>query len=360
MTSAFEFGQQDASPLAVSPSQAFTFSGRGSEYFRIWIVNLLLSIITLGIYSAWAKVRRLRYFYSNTAVAGTSFDYHGNPVAILKGRIIAVVLLVAYNFAFQVNALVGFIVMVAFAVAIPWLIWRSLQFKMYNPSYRGIRFGFKGNAKTAYVVYLLLPVLTVLTLYFLTPFTHQRIKRFQHSEARFGSTHFSFDGSVGSFYKTYLLGLGICIAGLVVILFGFGSTLTVLAHGGIASATAGLVFSLILMGFVIYAWLFLMYPLFLTLLQNLIWNHTRLGEHRFTSQMRWGRMMFITFTNILAIICTLGLFTPFAQIRSMRYRIESMTLLPASNLDEFVADAEAHGSATSEGMADLLDFDMSL
>lgn len=360
MTSAFESGQQDASPLAVSPPQAFTFTGRGSEYFRIWIVNLLLSIITLGIYSAWAKVRRLRYFYDNTAVAGTTFDYHGNPVAILKGRIIAVVLLVAYNFAFEVNALVGVIVMAVFAIAVPWLIWRSLQFKMYNSSYRGIRFGFKGDAKTAYLVYLLLPVVTLFSLYLLAPFTHQRIKRFQHSEARFGSTHFSFDGSVGSFYKTYLLGFGICLAGVIVILFCFGGTLTALIHSGVLGLTAGLVFSLVLMVFAIYVWLFLMYPLFLTLLQNLIWNHTRLGAHRFTSQMRWGRMMFITFTNILAIICTLGLFTPFAQIRSMRYRIESMTLLPASNLGEFVADAEAHGSATSEGMADLLDFDMSL
>lgn len=46
--------------------QRFSFTGTGSEYFRIWIVNLLLSIVTLGIYSAWAKVRRMKYFYRNT------------------------------------------------------------------------------------------------------------------------------------------------------------------------------------------------------------------------------------------------------------------------------------------------------
>ena len=38
------------------------FNGRGGEFFGIWIVNILLSIITLGIYSAWAKVRTKRYF----------------------------------------------------------------------------------------------------------------------------------------------------------------------------------------------------------------------------------------------------------------------------------------------------------
>ncbi|MBW1865812.1 MAG: DUF898 family protein [Deltaproteobacteria bacterium] len=35
----------------------FEFSGSGSEYFKIWLVNIILSVITIGIYSAWAKVR---------------------------------------------------------------------------------------------------------------------------------------------------------------------------------------------------------------------------------------------------------------------------------------------------------------
>ena len=33
------------------------FNGKGFEYFKIWIVNIFLTIVTLGIYSAWAKVR---------------------------------------------------------------------------------------------------------------------------------------------------------------------------------------------------------------------------------------------------------------------------------------------------------------
>ena len=67
------------------------FSGTAGEYFGIWIVNLFLTVITLGIYSAWAKVRKKRYFYGNTWLVDSNFEYHGNPVAILKGRIIAFV-----------------------------------------------------------------------------------------------------------------------------------------------------------------------------------------------------------------------------------------------------------------------------
>src|SRR5712671_5429231 len=68
------------------------FSATGWEYFRIWIVNLALTIVTLGIYSAWATVRKRRYFYGHTRIDGEGFEYRANPIAILKGRLIAFVL----------------------------------------------------------------------------------------------------------------------------------------------------------------------------------------------------------------------------------------------------------------------------
>src|SRR5262249_44798305 len=81
----------------VLPPQPLRFTGTGSEYFGIWIVNLLLTIVTIGIYAAWAKVRRLQYFYRHTELAGSSFDFHGSAARILVGRILALVLLGLYN-----------------------------------------------------------------------------------------------------------------------------------------------------------------------------------------------------------------------------------------------------------------------
>src|SRR5262245_6312583 len=105
--------------------QQFEFTGAGGEYFRIWIVNLAMTLLTLGIYSAWAKVRRLQYFYRNTTLAGSSFDYHGNPLAILKGRVIAVGLLLVYNIAGSFNIAVGLAVLAVLLGMAPWLIQRS-------------------------------------------------------------------------------------------------------------------------------------------------------------------------------------------------------------------------------------------
>ena len=61
------------------PGLPFSFTGKASEYFGIWIVNIILSVITLGIYSAWAKVRNKRYFYGNTKLNGSSFSYLASP-----------------------------------------------------------------------------------------------------------------------------------------------------------------------------------------------------------------------------------------------------------------------------------------
>ncbi|HEY4072208.1 MAG TPA: YjgN family protein [Herbaspirillum sp.] len=345
MTSAYDSDAPASGPFDIpgSPivdSSPFIFSGRGSEYFRIWIVNMLLSLVTLGIYSAWAKVRRNRYFYDNTKLAGSSFDYHGNPHAILKGRIIAVVMIGLYHFGPRIAPWVGVVMLLLLVAAWPWLIWKSLQFKLHNSSYRGIRFGMQGKVGTVYFVYLLLPVLSLI-ISLLVPFTHQRIKRFQHNASRFGATPFSFHATVGSFYLLYLK-----------------LTVAALACFIAISQVVGY-YWVIIMGasYVVFAAL---YPLYLTLSQNLIWSNTRLGEHRFKSQMKWSRMTWIWFSNLVLIAVTLGLFMPFATIRSLRYRIESMTLLPASDLSEFIAASESSGSAVGEGMTDLFDFDLSL
>src|ERR1700742_5249025 len=82
---------------SVRPPEQLRFTGTGASYFGIWIVNLLLTIVTLGIYSAWAKVRRLQYFYRNTQLADSSFDFQGSPIKILIGRVTAVLLFVGYN-----------------------------------------------------------------------------------------------------------------------------------------------------------------------------------------------------------------------------------------------------------------------
>jgi uncharacterized membrane protein YjgN (DUF898 family) len=340
------------------------FSGRGSEYFGIWIVNLLLTIITLGIYSSWAKVRRMQYFYRHTELAGSTFDFHGRPLRMFYGRLIALGMFVVYSYSVRLHSLVTVLVLVLLALVLPWLLRNSLRFRLYNTSWRGTRFHFKGTLAAAYRVFLLNGFLTMITLYIMAPFMHQRLKAYQHDNSWFGRTRCSFHASAGGFYLVYLLLLAAIIGFFVVMsvtgLFGVLMSVGVAHNSGnrvdprvLIKMLAAVYGAAILIGVSIG-------PAFHALINNLIWNNTRIGEHRLECRMSPFRLAWITIGNLVLLIVTIGLFTPWASVRLAKYRLESVRLLPVSDLQEFVdAEPEALG-AVGEEAATAFDFDISL
>jgi uncharacterized membrane protein YjgN (DUF898 family) len=352
---------QNSSPR---PPEPLHFNGNGAEYFGIWIVNLLLTIVTLGIYSAWAKVRRLQYFYRHTNVAGSSFDFHGSPVRILIGRVIALAMLIAYNYSVRLRSPLTLVILAAIAFVMPWLLRNSFRFRLYNTSWRGTRFHFRGSVAGAYRVFLLNGFLTLITLYVMAPFTHQRLKTYQHDNTWFGRTQCSFHARVGQFYVVYLLLLAAAVAFAIAFgLSGIGAVFVAASqaqkHGGHVDPFAVIKALAILYGAAIAIGISIG-PAFHALVTNLIWNNTRLGDHRIECNMSPFALIWITVSNFVLVLLTLGFFTPWAMVRLARYQLESVRLLPAGDLQEFVAaEPEAIG-AVGEEAATAFDFDISL
>lgn len=181
------------------------FTGKASEYFGIWIVNLLLSLLTLGIYSAWAKVRRKKYFYNNTLIENVGFDYHAKPISILKGRIIAFVLFALYVYGKGSSPVLAAVLLILFFLALPWLIVRGSLFNARNTSHRGLRFDFKGTVSQAIRVYIGLPLLTFFTLGLIWPYIAHEKSQFIMNNHRFGLSQFNMGRVVKQFYKVYLI-----------------------------------------------------------------------------------------------------------------------------------------------------------
>ena len=344
-----------ADPLATQP---LVFDGDGREYFRIWIVNLALSIVTFGIYSAWAKVRRLQYFYRNTRLGGAAFDYHGRPIALLKGRIVAVIMLAAYYGAAAVSPLVGLAAIGALLLVVPWLAVRSLRFRCYNSSYRGIRFRFHGTTRGAYWVYLGLPVLSLFSLFLLFPFAHHRMRRYQVDNLAYGNLRFNTRVDVGDFYIAHVLG-GVAFAGIV---FGAVIAMAVLLAAIVAAsgeATGDPPVAVLLVFFAIYGLGLLMNrAIVLSRLQNAVWSNTRLGPHGFSSDLSVWRVFELTLTNVLATLATLGLFLPFAQVRLMRYMASRFKMYPGGSLDDIANASVDDAAAVGEEAAELFDLDI--
>lgn len=373
----------------LSVPQRFEFTGTGSEYFRIWVVNLLLTIVTLGVYSAWAKVRRLQYFYRNTRVAGAVFDYHGNPKAILKGRILALTLLAAYQISYDLSTVAAVLVALALAAIMPWLLARAFRFKLVNSSYRGLRFHFRGTVAQAYRMLILFPIMLAVTGFFVwslvasysrnpglgvillvgvlplvalaatVPLAHYYLKRYQHDYADFGHTPFYFQARAADFFKTYGKAVGLFFLGTIpAAIFGY---LTAGIYEMLLETMFGWLFALLYGLLSAYAFYLFVRPYLESRIQNLIWNQTELGVHRFESHASARRLLWIHASNLALITVTLGLYKPFAAVRHAKYRIESMTLVPAGDLDDFLADHGAGGAgALGQEAGDLFDIDIAL
>jgi uncharacterized membrane protein YjgN (DUF898 family) len=185
----------------------FEFKGEPKEYFWIWLDNAFKSVLTLGIYSAWAKVRRKKYLYSNTSLDGHAFEYTGNPKAILIGRIIAVALFLIYYYSPAVlyspgdDLWVVFIPLVLLAFAIPWMMMKSAAFNARNSVYRGIRFQFHGAYWKAFQVYTLGYLLGVLTIGIMMPYAWYWQQKYLVENTSFGQTRFKLQIRPLEYYK---------------------------------------------------------------------------------------------------------------------------------------------------------------
>lgn len=375
----------------------FHFKGSGGEYFKIWIVNLCLTIITLGIYSAWAKVRRNRYFCGNTSLDGNSFEYLANPVSILKGRLIAFACFSLYTFLpnFMAWAKVGpvkvFIVQgalfIALMIALPWFIIRSLTFRARNTSYRNIRLNFKGSYLDALLNYALLPIIIVMAIFGLTYFAMQdrafaaqsgtyilimmaimmacypyflfRQKRMVVTGSKFGTSPFGFAVTTGAYYKAFGL-LLLASIGLVLLLAILGGLVGAVFYVfGVKPAGSPFLYVVIgyLIAIVFYTFVFAFYNAYVG---NITVNGMIIEGHRLQSDLGVFRLLWIYATNILGIIFTLGLYIPWATVRTVKYRAAHVQLQPSGPLDQFVSEQQSRISAAGEELGEMFDFDVSL
>jgi len=339
------------------------FTAHAGEYFRIWIVNLALTIVTLGIYSAWAKVRKRRYFYGHTRIDGESFEYRASPIAILKGRLIAVVLFAAFYAISHFAPLYIWALYLLLLFAGPWLVVRSLAFNAYNTAYRNVRFAFSGTYRTCLGLVLGYGLLTVVTFGLGFPFLRRRLVQFAAESHSYGTTRFALpEGFKKPFIRPYFVVIGVSIL-LGVVLVAFFAAVGVIA-GASAKAGAdkpGWMPTAIIAGVVVfYALLFLQVAYIRARTVNAVWNHLSVGPLRFESALRARDLIWLYFSNFVAVVLTVGLATPWAAVRAMRYRASKTTVIASDTLDGF-AQAEAQRvSVAGEEVADFFDIDIAL
>lgn len=338
-------------------SHQLQFTGKGFEYFKIWIVNIVLSIVTLGIYSAWAKVRNKRYFYSNTILDGTSFEYLASPITILRGRILAFAVLIVFSITSEFLPILGIVFALILLALLPWLIISSLRFNARNSAYRNVSFDFDASVWEAVVNFILLPLLVMITFGLAIPFVSQRVNRFIVSNSSFGTSPFRMHATIGKFYGIYLEALILILLYLVGV---FVFVLLVPDAFKTDGSTPGpnpimFLFSMVTMVFYVFLGVYVQTAIF-----NLVFGTTTLSENAVTSNLKASTMLFIQATNLLMVIFSIGLLIPFAKIRLAKYKIGQLGLRSPGGLDDFVARESKEVKAFGEELAEALDIDLGL
>lgn len=345
------------------------FSGTGGEYFRIWIVNIVLSILTLGIYSAWAKVRNKRYFYGSSNLDGASFEYTANPLNILKGRLLVVGALAAYQLLATFAPPLSASMALGFVFLFPWVVVQALSFNARYSSHRGLRFHFDGRYPEAFRYYILWTAFAIFSGGLAYPYAVYLRKRFILGKSRFGATGFSFGAPAGYFYVVYVIA-AIALVGLILGVTVIGGGIAAMS-GVFASPEAApdsadpdriqfAVVALIVWYLSFLALILAITSVVQTTLSNHIWQHAALGEIRFDMRMSPMRVVWIQLSNIALIVASAGLFIPWAKVRITRYRLSCFRVLSSKSLDHLAAGERDRITATGEEFGDALDLDLGL
>ena len=305
---------------AKSPALRLMFHGTGGTLFGIQIVNVLLTILTLGIYSFWGKVRVRKYLYSQIEFSGDRFAYHGTGKELFIGALKAfAILIVFWTTILVLMKLIGpmavLIVYPVILVAIPYALHGTMRYMMSRSSWRGIRFSFRGDLKECMKTYIGGVLLMLLTLGLYYPYFRAKMRRYWVSNTYFGNTPFQYNGEGKDLFGSFLIAVLLTIPTLYLYWFWYAAKM-----------------------------------------ERYDWSHTKFSGGRFESTVTGGAILGLTLSNLLLLVLTLGLAFPWVIVRSVKFLFRYLTLHGDLDLSKIQQDARGPKiGATGEELAGALD-----
>ncbi|MDO9418306.1 YjgN family protein [Pararhizobium sp.] len=353
-----EFGK-----AGVASAQQFergVFTGKATEYFGIWLVNVLLTIITFGIYSAWAKVRRNRYFFGNTMLLGRAFEYHATGKQIFLGRVIVFIFFIALQVIAVISPVMAFVPPILVLAALPWLVKRGLRFSARVTSYRNVRFDFVGGTGGAFVAFVLGSIISFLSLGILAPLASRWTYKYVFNNLRYGDRPFSSDPKLGALYGQWIVPFLMVVIGAVILgliglsMTGFISTIFSEFDGTDTNTTLaliGLIYAAFFGVLIVYGLAGLIYR---AGVRNVAWSSGLLdGKHELKSDLSRLRYAWIVLSNMVITILTLGFMRPWAAVRQARYVTSHTAIRFVGDVGEVLSSFEASGAAVSAEFMDM-------
>lgn len=307
-------------------SRRLNFLGNARTLFGIHLLNVFLTIITLGIYYFWGKIKIRKYMYSQSEFEGDRFEFVGTGGELLLGFIKAALLIGLLAFGIEFGKHVypsvyteiagGLVIYLVILLFTPIALVLTQRYRFSRTSWRYIRFSFRGKIQSFLKIYIPGLILTTITLGIYYYYLHHKTRKYLVNHAYFGDTKFSYDGEVNALFGKF-------IKAIILSLFTIG---------------------------IYWFW-------FAAERNNYYWSHTKFANARFRLNIKGFEYFRLKSLNLLLIIFTLGLAYPFVMIRDIRFLFERLRLEGDLDLFDIMQDARSP-SAFGEEVADILDLDL--
>ena len=309
----------------------FTFMGSGSAFFALVIKNMLLSLLTFGLYLPWAKTARRQYMWQNIEIAGHRLRYHGTGKELFVGYakvVLGYLIFVATPIGATkllgkpVGITVQVLLSLALAVLIPFAIWGSRRYLLSRTTWRGIRFRLgdgtgreaKRFAKTMVLGYLL----TIVTLGLYGPIWTNRMHTIVTNSTALGTQPFSYRGEDKVVFKMALKAIPLVLLTLGLYSFWYASKL-------------------------------------LRYQAENTWFDSAHGELHISG----GELFQLLLLQVFALMFTLGLAFPWVTTYSLRFYLSRLRFVGPIQFDR-IYQAASSGDASANGLADALDVGIAL
>ncbi|MEJ8835130.1 YjgN family protein [Ramlibacter sp. AN1133] len=377
---------------------AVEFTGSGGEYFRVWIVNVLLSVVTLGFYTPFARRRTAQYFYGHTLVASSPLEFTAQQRKMVIGFVLLVALYAAFKTASQTGQDTVVALMTFGGAALAPYFWGSaMRFRLNATRWRGVRLQFTAGwgevYRASWPLFAMALAWTAAMLLAgalvpegLSPATRRAasvpvllatsaaavavsvwcLMRLEYNyksllvlRGRIGGQPGRWKPVFGDFVRIWLATLGVFLLTLLVI-----AALVAAALGGsfaILPKLRGMGFLAILVAIAIGIGTVLL--LFLASaparayrearIFQLVWNNIGVSQvARFRCRLQARRYVGLRIRNVLLTILSLGFFRPFAVVSEYRMKSESVTLHVKGGLHQLAGQLAREEQGLGDAIAD--------
>lgn len=199
--------RQDRTDSTTAESgDVIAFDGRRGPLLQLVLKNMVLTVLTLGIYRFWAKTAVRQGFWRHISIAGERLEYTGTGGELFVGFLIATCVLLPF---FAVTSIVEPIASISATGAVVWngvyffglflltqtAIFRMRRYRLTRTMWRGIRCGLDGETWDYVKAATRYWLLVIVTLGFAYPWMRAELSRHLMTRTRFGTEYFGFEAT---------------------------------------------------------------------------------------------------------------------------------------------------------------------